>query len=695
MNDAIRLSELERRALEEAARFRLLADNVPVSIALFQRDDFRCLFANRRYSETFGFTPESIVGLRVSEIIGDEAAALIEPQVTRVVEKVEVASYERVLRPEGKKPQWVEVNLLPHADAHGEVVGAFVLISDITKHRDAEAALRESETRLEKFLLATLEGIVFHRAGTVTDVNPPLCALLGYSKEELIGRFVMDFVSEEERPRVERVMLEQQELRYESVLVNRSGERVAVELISRTLEFGGERLRMNVVRDLREHLASQARISYLAERDALTGLMNRASFMDHLSAAIERSCESAGQLALVFVDLNDFKRVNDSLGHLEGDRVLVTVAERLQACLRATDQVARFGGDEFVVLLEEVQGQEDVVPVLQALLRIVEVPVETLGRSVSVTPSIGIAMYPEHGSTAEVLMQHADTAMYEAKAIGGKEWQFFRPAMAASAFADLIIEGQLRDALARHEFELFFQPQIDPTSDRLVGAEALLRWRHPERGLLAPDAFIAVAERNPLMLPLSEWVLREAAKHAKQWRTHSGLSVPVAVNLSQMQFRLEGFAATVHQVLVDLDMPGSWLQLELTERMLMTDVQTAIETLTELRAMGVSIAVDDFGTGHTALAHLIQLPVDKLKIDQSFVSGLPHEPGPVAVAHAILKMAHGLGFRVCAEGVRSAAQAQCLKDWGCDELQGEWIALPMSSLDFQEWASVRGGDHRG
>jgi diguanylate cyclase (GGDEF)-like protein/PAS domain S-box-containing protein len=689
MNDALRLGELQRLALDEAARFRLIADNVPVLIALFQRDDNRCLYANRRYAETFGHTTESVIGRTVSEIIGTEAAALIEPQVARVIDHKESVSYERVLLGDDGERRWIEVNLLPHTNSTGEMIGAFVLIADITKHRRAEAALRESEARLEKFLMATVEGIVFHRHGHVTDVNPPLCELLGYSREELLGRFVLDFVADAERPRVERVMREGQELRYESQLVHRSGDLIPVELIARTLVHNGETQRMNVVRDIRDRLAAQARIRHLALHDALTGLMNRAAFLEHLQQAIARAQRKGERMALLFIDLNDFKRVNDSLGHLEGDRVLVTVAERLRACLRAGDQVARFGGDEFVVLLDAIRDRSDVLTVLQALLGVVEVPVQAHGRSLSVTPSIGIALFPEDGDTPDLLIQHADTAMYEAKSIGGKEFRFFEPDMAATAYADLVIESQLNEALARGEFELYFQPQVEPVHGRLVSAEALLRWRHPDRGLLTPEAFIAVAERRPLMLPLSHWVLREAALQALDWHHRGIAAVPIAVNLSHVQFRIQGFAQAVRDVLSEVQVPGPWLQLELTERMLMDDVEGAVSTLTALRQLGLSIAVDDFGTGHTSLSHLTRLPVDKLKIDQSFIAGLPTTKGPVAVTQAILQMARGLGLRVGAEGVRTREQWDVLQAWGCDELQGELVASPMSREDFEHWARDR------
>lgn len=690
MNDrALTLSDPHRQALEEAARFRLLGDNVPVLIAQFEAGTNRCLYANRLYAETFGLTPETALGKTFAEIIGPEAAAQIEPAVQRVNREGRAATYERtVIRPDGQT-QWLEVNLLPHLDDEGRTIAAFVLISDISKHRRAELALRESESRLEKFLHATVEGIVFHHQGSITDANPPLCALIGHSRDELVGRFVLDFVAPGERARVEAVMRQGQELRYDSAIVHRDGQIIPVELIARTLQRDGVTLRMNIVRDIRDRLAAQARIHHLAHHDALTGLMNRAAFMERLQGSLQRARRSDDQLALLFIDLNNFKRVNDSLGHLEGDRVLVTVAERLRTCLRAGDHVARFGGDEFVVLLDTLHQREDVLAVVQAVLRVVEVPVEAHGRALSVTPSIGIALYPEHGDNADALLQHADTAMYEAKGRGDKQFQFFRPEMAQSAYADLVIESQLRDALARGEFELFFQPQVEPLRGALVGAEALIRWRHPERGLLTPDSFIAVAERHPLMVPLSHWVLRQAALHAQAWHEAGVPQVPVAVNLSHLQFRIDGFADTVAQVIDEIGIPAGWLQLELTERMLMDDIHGATATLHALRRLGVSIAVDDFGTGHTALAHLTQLPLDKLKIDQSFVAGLPHDNGAMAVTRAIVQMAQGLGLRVGAEGVRRREQWQLLQAWGCQELQGELVAPALSAHDFVQWALQR------
>ena len=676
-------------AAEQVSQFRLLADHVPTLIALYQAKTYRCLFANRGYARTFGLTEQSILGLTFTEIIGDAAADFVGPIVYEVERSGKPGFYERQLTGPDGQPRWIEAHVIPHLDAAGQVQAAFVQIVDITRHRLAEAAVRESESRLDKFMQASVEGILFHRDGLIADVNPPLCALVGHTLEELRGRSVFDFVAADEVAKVRQIIQAGQELRYESVLLHRDGTHIPVECIVRTLERGGERLRMAIVRDIRDRLEAQARIHHLAHHDALTQLLNRAAFMERLAPALAQAQSGGYRLALLFIDLDNFKRVNDSLGHLEGDKVLSTVAERIRNCLRATDMVGRFGGDEFVVLLNDVHDREDVLVVLMALLSVVEVPVRADGRDLSVTPSIGVALYPEDGERAEDLIQHADTAMYLAKSRGRASYQFFEPSMASRAYADLVLEGELSEALTHDQFRLHYQPQIDAHDGRLVGAEALLRWQHPQRGLLSPDAFIAVAERHRLMVPLGEWVMREAARQSKQWHDSGIAAVPIAVNLSSMQFRLDRFADTVREVLAEAGVPGDWLELELTERMLVDDLGTAPDTLAALRALGLTISVDDFGTGYTSLAHLTQLPLDKLKIDQSFVAKLPDDSGALAITRAIVRMARDLGLRIGAEGVRTEAQRALLAEWGCDELQGELIGDSMSVRQFETWLKQR------
>ncbi|MFT7722911.1 MAG: EAL domain-containing protein [Roseateles sp.] len=688
----------ERQTLD-ALRFRMLADHLPAWIALYGAADHCCLFANRGYAEAFGQTQDSIVGKHYSEIVGAEAYAWVRSRVDQVVRERRPVVYERELPQPGGQAVCLEIDLIPQFDDDdegGALLGSWVLVYDITRHRRIEQKLRESEARLDKFMQATVEGILFHRDGYITDVNPPLCELTGWPAEALVGRHVLSYVAEDELPKVREVMQQRQELHYETAILHRDGSRLPVELIMRTLVRDGETLRMAVVRDIRDRLASEARIQHLAHHDALTGLLNRAAFMERMAALLKRAESQGEMLALLFVDLDNFKRVNDSLGHLAGDRVLTTVAERLVGSLRDSDLVGRFGGDEFVVLLTDVTGYADVVVVLEALLSVVEVPVKPGGRALCVTPSIGVAVFPEHGRQADELIQHADTAMYSAKARGRATFQFFEPALAETAYADLVLEAELAQGLTRNEFELFFQPQVDAATGRLCGAEALLRWRHPQRGLLGPDAFIFVAERHRLMLSLGEWVLREAAATARRWR-EQGLKgfaagddpVRIAVNLSRMQFNLDDFAAAVQRVLLEAGAQGRWLELELTERMLIEDIEHAPATLAALRALGLTVSVDDFGTGYTSLAHLTELPLDKLKIDQSFVARLPGDPGAQAITRAIVQMAVGLGLTVAAEGVRSAAQWQLLAGWGCQQMQGERVGLPMASAEFEAWVGAR------
>ena len=552
-----------------------------------------------------------------------------------------------------------------------------------------DASVSPCESRLEKFMQATAEGILFHKDGLIADANVPMCALLGYQLHEVQGLPVIDFVLDSERAKVCAVMEAEQELRYETALVHRSGHVIPVEAIVRTVDSGGERLRMSIVRDIRDRIAAQARIEHLAHHDDLTGLLNRSAFIERAASLMQVAASRQQRLALLFIDLDNFKRVNDSLGHLEGDKVLITVAERINDCLRSTDLVARFGGDEFVVLLGDVHERSDVMVVLMALLAVVEVPVVADGCLLTVTPSIGVSLYPEHGSRVEELMQHADMAMYQAKAAGRAGYRFYEDSLAEHAYADLVLESQLTQALERNEFVLFFQPQVDAASGQLIGAEALLRWQHPQRGLLGPDAFIDVAERHRFMVDLGAWVMRAAALQARRWHQYGLAEVPIAVNLSRMQFRLEGFGDMVARVLEELEVPGAWLELELTERMLMDEIASAPQTLAALRALGLTVSVDDFGTGYTSLAHLTRLPLDKLKIDQSFVAALPGDSGSAAITRAIIQMALGLGLKVSAEGVRNEAQRDLLLQWGCQGLQGELIGEPMSAAAFEHWLSLR------
>ena len=685
-----------------AELLRLLADNVPVLIAYYRAEDFCCLFANQQYASAFGHDTQSIIGCSLASIVGDEALQHIQPHIDAMLRGRRDVAYERTLQGANGRTRWVAVDLLPHladeaADAAPgtvpEVVGAFVLIADITRHRVAEQALRESEERLAKFMQASAEGIVFHQGGFVTDANPPICELIGYTLEEMLGRKTLEFIAPDQVARVAAVMVSGQETAYESALIHKNGSRIAVEFIVRTMVRHGQHMRMTIVRDIRDRQAAQARIHHLAHHDALTGLPNRVSFMECVERAMLATAKTHAPMALLFIDLDHFKRVNDSLGHLVGDTLLRTVAARITACLRATDVVARFGGDEFVVLLaglaHDGQHAAQAEEVARKLLECIALPLVAEGRPLSVTPSLGIALYPGHGSTAEELVKHADSAMYRAKARGRATVQFFDHSIASSAYDALVMEGQLAQALERGEFELYFQPQVSAADGRLVGAEALIRWRHPEQGLLSADAFIPNAEQRPLMLPIGQWVLTEALRCVLRWQA-MGLSVaPVAVNLSSVQFQSPGFVEAVAQALPPGGVGDGWLELELTERMLMDDVGAVKERLDRLRAMGLHIAVDDFGTGYSSLGHLKELPIDKLKIDRSFVHDLPGNRDSAAITCAIIQMSRSLGLTVVAEGVETEAQRAFLAEQGCHELQGLLISPPLPQAEFEAWVRQR------
>jgi diguanylate cyclase (GGDEF)-like protein/PAS domain S-box-containing protein len=665
---------------EHASLLRLVANSVPALLAFYDSDTFRCLFANAGYARTFGFDEQSILGRSLEEIIGAEAMRTIEPHIALLRTQHRSTRYERQLdTPQG--PRWLDVQLLPHLAADGVLDGAFVLINDITPRREAELALRHSEERLSKFMDASVEGIIFHESGIITDANLPLQRLVGYGLSELLGRKAIDFIAPDQVPRAMEMVAKGTELSYESALMHRNGSRIPVEFIVRMAERGGQSLRMVIVRDLRTALAQRARIQHLAEHDPLTNLLNRHAFMERLAEQMAGSRSKERQGALLFIDLDHFKRVNDSLGHVAGDLLLQTLSQRLVAQLRSSDLVARFGGDEFVCLLPGALQQAQVEEVAAKLLAALAEPVLLEGRPISVTPSVGIARYPQHAANAADLVKHADEAMYQAKRQGRATHRWYDPLFSQRALAALELETQLTQAIARGEFVLHYQPQVRAADGVMVGCEALIRWRHPTRGLVEPDHFIPLAEELRLIVPIGTWVLGEALRAARRWQD-SGRELPVSVNLSSLQLRDARFAETVQATLAEAGLPGRLLEVEITERMLMDDTDAVRATLAQLHALGVRVAIDDFGTGYSSLGALNQLPIDRIKIDRSFVRGLPQHAGNAAIARAIVMLAASLGREVIAEGVENEAQRECLVALGCPQLQGLLFGAPTEGAPF-------------
>jgi diguanylate cyclase (GGDEF)-like protein/PAS domain S-box-containing protein len=675
--------DAELSAREKEAQMRLMADGVPVLIAYFAAEDFTCLLANKAYAKTWGVDEDKIVGMKVPDIIGPEGWKQIEPHVQRVT-RGETVSYERaIFPPSGERV--IEVTLIPHFAEDGTVKTAFVMISDITKHRMAERAIRESEERLRKFTDASNEGIVFHEKGIITDLNEAAASMLGYTQEQMVGKTIVEYIAPEAIESVKQHIAQGFERAYESVLMRADGSRVAVELAGKDLMFHGQSYRMTVVRDITDRKEAEARIHFLAHHDTLTQLPNRLMMMDRLEHMLAAAKRHAKMVGVLFIDLDNFKTVNDSLGHHAGDELLKRVASRIQSCLRAADLVARLGGDEFLVVVSDLALPEDVVPVAEKLLSTVSESFSLEGHIITVSPSIGISVFPRDGMDRDSLIKNADAAMYLAKERGRNNFQFYTTALNKGAFEALAMESGIRRAIDAVQFTLHYQPEVSVQTGELTGIEALIRWKHPELGLLGPDRFISVAEHRGLIMPIGKWVLEQACKQNAEWQKLGLPKVPMAVNLSPIQFKQPQLPEIVARILSDSGLDGQYLELEITENLLMSDTQQVTRTLGALKNLGVRLTVDDFGAGYSSLSYLKRYPIDKLKIDRSFVRHIPGDPEDVAITNAMISLGRSLGMRVLAEGVEYQEQMEFLRGQKCDEMQGYFVSPPLPPEEFAVW----------
>ena len=683
----------ERREAELSARakegeIRMLADNVPVLIAYFAAEDLRCVFANKSYARMWGWDEQSIVGHTVREVIGEEGYAEIGPHIARVV-KGESVTYERQVKSADGGARVLEVNLLPQLAESGEAIAAFVLISDITRHRLAEQAVRESEERLRKFSDATHEGIVFHERGVITDCNDAALRLAGCAYEEMVGQPVLSFVPPDCRDLVMNNIRMGYERPYESALLAKDGRRIPVEYTGKVMPFKGKEYRMTVVRDISDRKEAEARIHFLAHHDVLTGLPNRTLLMDRLEFILASARRRESKVGVIFLDLDNFKTVNDSLGHAAGDALLRVVASRIEDALRGVDVVSRLGGDEFLVVLPDLESEQAPVAVAEKLLAAVCEPVMIEDRSLTVSPSIGIAVFPRDGANADTLIMNADAAMYLAKDRGRANYQFFSERLSQVASSTLSLESRLREAIRDEGFTLHYQPQVRVDGGRLIGIEALVRWPQPDGTMVMPNDFIPVAEQRGLIVPIGEWVMRAACRQNRLWQNAGLPKASVAVNLSAIQFKQRNLVAEVEALLADTGLEPEWLAFDLTEGMLAADTPELRRTLEGLKALGVKLAIDDFGTGHSSLALLRRWPIDKLKIDRTFVRDVPGDGDAAAITGAVVDLARNLGITVIAEGVDNEAQVQFLRERGCDEMQGFLVARPMPAAEMAAFLSER------
>jgi diguanylate cyclase (GGDEF)-like protein/PAS domain S-box-containing protein len=555
----------------------------------------------------------------------------------------------------------------------------------------AEAALRESEKRFRDFADAAGEYVwEADPQGRFTYVSSRVQSVWGNSDQELIGHMPSEFMPRGEPERVNEWL--QQHMQpdggfrdLEHCILTKQGETrwLLVNSVGMRDEQGHLIGHRGTGRDITDRKSAEARISYLATRDPLTELPNRLLFNDRLEQGIVAARRSGQSLALMFIDLDRFKNINDSLGHQVGDMLLKEVAVRMQACIRKGDTLSRLGGDEFVVTLEGLQQAEDAIQVASKIIKALARPFEIGGHTLNTSCSIGISIFPDDAEDDRTLMKNADTAMYHAKEKGRNNYQFFSPEMNVRAVERHNLETALRLALERQEFSLHFQPQVDIRTSKVVGVEALLRWHHPERGLLSPATFMAVAEESGLIEPIGQWVLRSACQRAKAWQDAGYPPLKMAVNISARQLnRPRDFARGLSRILSATGLDPRYLELEMTESLLLQNADENIAVLRKLGQDGVRIAVDDFGTGYSSLAYLRQLPIDTLKIDRSFVRDLETDPEDAVIIHAVVAMAHSLDLLVTAEGVETRGQLEALAHIGCDEYQGYLFSRPLPATEL-------------
>ena len=685
--ESMAAANAQRKAvLDAATRVSIIATDPLGTITVFNAGAERML----------GYGAEELIGkrslldLHVHEEV-DRHGMQLSYELRRAVEGFDVLvlraatedaeEHEWTYLKKNGEPITVAVSVTALRDDAGNVSGFLHVGADITPRKRAEEMLRKQSAAMT----ASMDGIgIVDDRLEFTYLNDSLAKLFGYTApHEILGRNLCDLYEPHEQVRfitsVVPLVHQRGRWRGEATGLRRDGANFPQE-ISLTAIAGGDMV--CVVRDITERTYAEEQIKHLAYHDALTNLPNRLLFKDRLTVALSHAHRENSRLAVLFLDLDRFKVINDSLGHNIGDQLLQAVAARVQACVRESDTVARLGGDEFTVLLPRLQRSDDAAPIAQKIIEAIRHPFHIEGREFFTTTSIGISLFPEDGTDAEALIKNADTAMYQAKELGRDNYQLFNAMVNAKALQRITIEHGLRKALVNDEFAVHYQPIFDLRSGRVTGTEALLRWSHPEMGAIPPGTFIPLAEATGAMIPIGGWALREAVRQARTWYDAGHKSLTVAVNLSVTQLQQPDLVQRVREILDETQLPAQLLELEITESSAMLNPEMSVRTLYELKKLGLRVSLDDFGTGHSSLSYLKRFPIDTLKIDQSFVHDITTDPDTAAIVEAIIAMAHSLRLKVIAEGVEFDEQANFLRKHGCDQMQGFLIKPPVPPVEL-------------
>jgi diguanylate cyclase (GGDEF)-like protein/PAS domain S-box-containing protein len=638
---------------------------------------------NRAAEKMYGYTRGEVVGRDLSFLVPPGRQAEIQAIMERVLSGQPIECLETQRLTKTGSVLDVSLSVSPIKDPTGLITGASAIARDITLRKRAEEQLKLQSAALEAAANAI---VITDYEGKIVWVNRAFTTMTGYGKEEVLSKNLR-LLKSGDQPESYYANLWSTISSgkvWQGEIVNRRKdgttytEEMTITPVSRDVGNPADRYFIAIKQDITKRKRAEERVQYLAYYDALTGLPNRTLLQDRLAKALAGARRRKDKAAILFLDLDRFKDINDSLGHSVADLLLQEVAERLKTWAREQDTVARVGGDEFLIVLTGVKDVADAAVATERIVNLMTAEFVVQGHSLSIGCSVGISIFPEHGADGETLIKNADAAMYSAKENGRNRFQFFTEDMNAQVVERLTLENSLRLALDKKELFLVYQPQMDIATGRITGLEALLRWQHPDLGLVPPDKFIRIAENSGLIVPIGEWVVRTACRQARKWQDEGLPAVSVAVNVSAVQFRQEGFCELIRRALHETGLAPQYLELELTESLLLANADLMLSVVQELKAMGVTLAIDDFGTGYSSFSYLRQFRVSKLKIDRVFIRDVAVNPDDAAIASAIISMAKSLHLKVIAEGVEDEAQMSFLRAHQCDEIQGYYFSKPLA-----------------
>ncbi|WP_426450929.1 sensor domain-containing protein [Paenibacillus sp. S-38] len=678
-----RVRELEQR--ERDLHYKLktqenlnskILDALPMDI--FMEDaEGRTIYANKATYERNGLTEEELLGRTLYDFFPYEVADRFRRENLEVWRTGRLMTSEGTLLVGGEEIYLYTGKTLicPDEQTGEKLLLGFAL--DITNRVLAEKSLRESEERFRKLVDQAADSFFLtDGSGRLLDVNRQACLSLGYTEEKLLSMQacqISSFPEAELQLLHERVVKEGM-IHFEDEFRRKDGTRLPVDIRLGLVQVGDKQMVLALCRDMTERRRAAEKMEHMAYHDALTGLPNRWYVHKRVRECIAETMGKPGPLAVIMFDLDHFKVINDSLGHEAGDRLLQQVAGRLRRGLAAADTIARLGGDEFLLLVPGVRTEDEALEAGRAVTELLKEPFELGGQKISITASVGISLYPRDGGTMNSLVRSADIAMYRSKELGRNACRLFTPSMKDEAKERLRMEVLLREAIMEKQFVLHYQPKLDLRSGRVYGVEALVRWNSPEQGLVYPGAFIGIAEETGLIVPMGEWIVREACRQCREWLDAGLGPLAVSVNLSPRQFSKADLGKVIAEILGETGLPPNLLELELTESTVMGNPEEAARMLHSLKELGVCISIDDFGTGFSSLSYLTRFPIDTLKIDKSFITRLEEEQANGAIAAGIVSLAHSLHLRVVAEGVETQRQLEFLAAKGCDAVQGFLIS---------------------